>query len=468
METRLPTWRALAPTAAFVMTCLVATLLLWKAFGGATPLQARGYRVQVPLDTAPTLFTGSDVRISGITVGKVVAVRRSGAHAKAELDIEPRYAPLRRGTRALLRSKTLLGEGYLTLAPGPATAPAIRDGGSLDRADVMPAQRLDDVIATFDVSTRRRLRSFLAGLAKAWRGAGADVNNALGAFEPAAGGLERTLRVLDEQGASLRALIRNGGVVAAALGRRQGAMRTAIRSGQRVFEVTARQERGLAQTLRALPPFLVQLQRTARVLEAADADLRPAAAALASAAPALEPALRQTMRTAPEARRMFAEIRSSAPRIAAALPGAARVLRAAAPSLDEVHPVLRELQPVLELLTTVRDAAVTTFAGVGQIHNGTFIAEDNRVQHYANGIITVWNESIGGWVKRLPSNRGNTYPKPGFLHNIATGLASFDCRHLRNPAYLPPFGGTPPCKTQGPWTYDGQTRYYPTLQPAPP
>jgi hypothetical protein len=131
--------------------------------------------------------------------------------------------------------------------------------------------------------------------------------------------------------------------------------------------------------------------------------------------------------------------------------------------------VLRQLIPFLQLLGTARDSAVTTFAGVGQIHNGTFVGPGDRVQHFASGIITLWNESIGGWVRRLPSNRGNTYPAPGFLQDISRGgLKSYDCRHIHNPDVLPPFGGAPPCVEQGAWTFDGVKRYYPHLEPAPP
>ncbi|UTI66732.1 MlaD family protein [Paraconexibacter antarcticus] len=468
METRLPPWRSLVLPGLFVLTCIVGGIFMWRSFGGDTPLQARGYRINVPLTDAPNLFPGSDVRIAGLSVGKITRVTRRGTTADAQLDIRPEFVPVRAGTRATLRSKSLLGEGFLELTPPRRKTRAIPDGGALRAADIVPAQRLDDVLGTFDPATRADLRALARGLARATRGAGGDVNQTLGEAEPATAGLQMTLGVLDRQGTSLRQLVANSATVVSALGRHEGALRSAITGAGRVFAVTAARNRALRRTVRALPPFLVALRGTARTLGAANADLQPAASALAGVAPAVRPALLQLRAVAPEARRTLDAVAATLPAADRGLPALRRILGAAAPALDALHPVLREALPVLQLLATVRDSAVTTFAGVSQIHNGTFLAEDGRVQHYANGIITLWNESIGGWVRRLPSNRGNTYPKPGFLDKIATGLESFDCRHVHNPNYLPPFGGTPPCITQGPWTFNGERRYYPTLQPAPP
>lgn len=468
METRVPQWRSFLMPIAFVLACTLLTILAWRSFGGATPLEPRGYRLTVPLKDAPNLFHGADVRISGVTVGRVSAMQQRGGRAEAVLDIDSSFAPLRAGTRATLRSKTLLGEGFLELAPGSRDAEFIPDGGALRARDVVPAQRLDDVLATFAPQTRADLRALARGLAASTRGAGEHLNRTLWSAQPGVEGLETTLGVLDEQEVSLRRVIRNSATVVGSLGRRRGALRSAIEAADAVVTVTADRRDALRATVRALPPFLQTLEGAATTLGDAERDLRPAADGLAAVAPALAPALRTVRATAPEAQRLLRALPATLRAADRGLPALERILRGARPSLAHVHPVLRELQPVLELLAEVRDSAVTTFVGVGQIHNGTFVAEDNRVQHYASGLITVWNESIGGWVRRLPSNRGNTYPKPGFLEKIGSGLESFDCRHVDNPAVLPPLGGTPPCVTQGPWTFKGQNRYYPTLRPAGP
>lgn len=48
------------------------------------------------------------------------------------------------------------------------------------------------------------------------------------------------------------------------------------------------------------------------------------------------------------------------------------------------------------------------------------------------------------------------------------GLESYDCRNTANPLLVPAFGAAPACKTQGPWTFNGVSAYFPRLQAAPP
>jgi phospholipid/cholesterol/gamma-HCH transport system substrate-binding protein len=105
-------------------------------------------------------------------------------------------------------------------------------------------------------------------------------------------------------------------------------------------------------------------------------------------------------------------------------------------------------------------------ANAGQINNGELTAPGVGAIHYAAGALTVWNETVGGWVKKLPTNRSNPYPEPGSEDDIASGgLRAFDCRNTGNPLWLLPTGtGAPHCLLQGPWKFDGVTAYYPRLQ----
>src|SRR4051794_33256073 len=102
-------------------------LYLWNAFGGGVPLKAKGYQVTVALPEADLLAQQADVRISGVSVGRVVRTGRDAGDANrkdAVLEIDARYAPLRRDVRATIRRKSLAGEEYLELTPGGASAAA--------------------------------------------------------------------------------------------------------------------------------------------------------------------------------------------------------------------------------------------------------------------------------------------------------------------------------------------------------
>src|SRR5687767_3512926 len=96
----------------FAFSCFAILLYLWLAFGGSSPLAAKGYRIHVVFPEATTLLQEADVRISGVKVGEVKTkeLEKEAVATNAVLEIEPRYAPLPKDTKAILRQKTLLGE----------------------------------------------------------------------------------------------------------------------------------------------------------------------------------------------------------------------------------------------------------------------------------------------------------------------------------------------------------------------
>ena len=119
METRPPTVTRILIAVGFALSCFGLALFLWIAFGGPLPLKPEGYRFTVPFTEAAQLAAESDVRISGVSVGKVKSVQLSnkGDYADAVIELDSSYAPIPDNTRAILRSKTLLGETYVELTP---------------------------------------------------------------------------------------------------------------------------------------------------------------------------------------------------------------------------------------------------------------------------------------------------------------------------------------------------------------
>ena len=71
METRPPTVTRILIAAGFALSCFALALFLWITFGGPIPLKPEGYRFEVPFNEATQLAQESDVRISGVSVGKV-------------------------------------------------------------------------------------------------------------------------------------------------------------------------------------------------------------------------------------------------------------------------------------------------------------------------------------------------------------------------------------------------------------
>ena len=145
MSKRAPSTVQLLVIAGFALSCFGILLFLWVTFGGPTPFKAKTYQVNIPFKEATQLAQQSDVRISGVSVGKVqdITLAPNGKDALAKIDIDDKYAPLPSSTRAILRTKTLLGETYVELTPGDRNGPKLGDGSTLPQANVAQSVQLD-------------------------------------------------------------------------------------------------------------------------------------------------------------------------------------------------------------------------------------------------------------------------------------------------------------------------------------
>ena len=81
----------------FALSCFLLLLFLWISFGGPVPLKAEGYRIEAHFPEATQLATESDVRIGGVSVGKVKSVElapvedqiRGQDTSLVEMEIDP-------------------------------------------------------------------------------------------------------------------------------------------------------------------------------------------------------------------------------------------------------------------------------------------------------------------------------------------------------------------------------------------
>jgi phospholipid/cholesterol/gamma-HCH transport system substrate-binding protein len=74
MSKRAPSTAQLLVIVGFALSCFGILLFLWVTFGGPTPFKAKPYELKVQFKEATQLAEQSDVRISGVSVGKVQAI----------------------------------------------------------------------------------------------------------------------------------------------------------------------------------------------------------------------------------------------------------------------------------------------------------------------------------------------------------------------------------------------------------
>ena len=86
MQKQAPSVGRILVMVLFALSCFGLLLFLWIAFGGSTPLRAKGYRYTIPFREAGQLAQEADVRISGVSVGKVKKITANPKTGVSDVD----------------------------------------------------------------------------------------------------------------------------------------------------------------------------------------------------------------------------------------------------------------------------------------------------------------------------------------------------------------------------------------------
>ncbi|HEX8856302.1 MAG TPA: MlaD family protein [Thermoleophilaceae bacterium] len=417
----------------FALSCVGILLYLWLVFGGATPLRAKGYIVHVDFPEATTLANEADVRISGVSVGKVKTKKLVIVNGKpkpvtdVKLEIDRQYAPIPSDTRAILRQKSLLGETYVELTPGSNSAPKVADGGQLAFGNVSQTVELDEIFRTFDPKTRAAFQTWMEQQGQAFRGRGQAVNDALGNLTPFAENTDKVLQVLDSQAADTRRLIRNTGVVFDALTERNGQLRDLIVNSNRVFHTTASRDQKLADAFRAFPSFLDESRATLTRVSTFAKTTNPLITQLRPAARELSPTLIALEGLAPDLRNLFVNLGPLITVSKKGLPALTHFLNITPPLLAQLDPWLRQLNPILDWLGLYKREIAAFFANdsAATQATGTRTATATPL-HYLRTMNPVNPEVLAAYPHRISTNRSNPYIEPGGYSKLPSGLEVFD------------------------------------------
>jgi phospholipid/cholesterol/gamma-HCH transport system substrate-binding protein len=451
---------------AFTLSCVGLLMFLWLSFGGPIPLKPQKYRFDASFDEAAMMVEQADVRIAGLSVGKVVRKRldRKNARTIATIELDEPYAPIPRDTRAKLRMKALLGETYIELTPGSPSAGRLEDGEMLPARAIEEQVQIDEIVRTFDKPTRRAFQGWVRELAKAIEGGrGEDLNNALGNLPAFASSGTEVLRVLREDEPALRAFIRNSGRALGAVNRRYGELQELVVNANNTFGAFARRNESLAETIFILPTFLDESRVTLRRLKRFARNTRPLVRDLEPVARDLRPTLRDVGRLAPDLRALFRSLDPLIDESRRNLPAAARFLRGAEPVFEALHTYLPELNPILSFANH-QQATLADFImnGGGSLSAALPGFEGEGKKHYLRAYSAINARSLGLSRTRPVHERGNAYPSANYLwRQRPLGMVeAFDCSPAGGEK-RDPVNGEPPCFVQPKSLFDG--RYFPRL-----
>src|SRR3954451_16861499 len=190
MQKQAPSIGRIAVAVGFTLSCFGLLLFLWVTFGGPVPFKPESYRFTADFPEAITLQKEADVRIGGVSVGKVKQIglaAESEWHSnpalcnttQATIEIGPQYAPISSDAKAILRQKTLLGETYIEITTGSQVQPPadtgyttaqassidvgqvsggdaphpIPEGGHMAQTQVQDQTQIDEIFQGFDRPT---------------------------------------------------------------------------------------------------------------------------------------------------------------------------------------------------------------------------------------------------------------------------------------------------------------------------
>jgi phospholipid/cholesterol/gamma-HCH transport system substrate-binding protein len=438
VQKQAPTLGRLLTMVLFALSCFGLLLFLWLAFGGAIPLKPEGYRFRVNVPEANQLAIEADVRIAGVNVGKVRGKERApgGRGTIVTVELHAEYAPLDADTRAIMRTKTLLGEKFLELIPGRPGGPRIPDGGRLPDARVLETVELDEVLDALDAPTRAAFRTWQQDLGRAVRGSEVNLNDAFGQLPRFAATGTDLLRVLDRQEDTVSGLVRGTGDVFAALTQREDQLRGLIVESDRLFSATARRRAALTETFAIFPTFLDESRRTVRDLESFSRQARPVVRDLRPALRDLRPTLRDVRALAPDLERFYRDLDPLITASREGLPALNDTLRGLSPVLGELQPFLEQLNPILEWLEIHQRTTADFFSNGGgalvdTVPNQRFGFERG---HYLGQFGLTGPESVvANNANRPRDSRGNAYLTPSMLsgerHNREMINPSWDCQN---------------------------------------
>lgn len=452
MQKQAPSATKIAVAIGFTLSCFLLLLFLWVTFGGPTPFKSEGYRIRAFFPEAVTLAAQSDVRIGGVTVGKVqsLSLPPEGNATEVEIELYPEYAPLRSDARAILRQKTLLGETFIELTMGSDSAPPVPDGGLLARSRTVQSTQIDEIFDGFDQETRTSFQRWMQNAALAIDGRDADLSNAFANLGPFTTDATETLELLRSQDRELQGLIRDTGTVFRAFSAGDQELAGAIVNSNRAFEALASRDQKLQEILQIFPTFNNETRLTLNRVAEFSLDTQPLVNNLQPVADDFSPTFQAVQRLSPDLRRLFINLDPLLDASLRGLPELRKTLNGLRPLMTALDPFLANLNPVIRYLSAHR-ATVTDFL-INPPHalaGRTAPTTPGSTDHALRQISYLSAESLSIQPSRLPTNRGNGYMQPyAITADPAKGIfPNFDCDNTGE-GEIPPSEATPtlaPC-----------------------
>src|SRR4051794_18301056 len=325
--------------------------------------------------SAGQLVTDNDVQVGGRRIGRVADIKLSDKNlAEVRVEVDEPYAPLHLGTTATIRSGSLSGVAnrYVSLSPGPNSAPKLDDDATLGLDRTTTSVDLDQLFDTLDPEARKSLQQVIKGSSQQYDGQGAKANEAVKYFNPALSTTSRLVNELDRDQQSLQDFIIYTARATTALAERRDDVSSLVANANTASGAIASESESLNRALKALPLTLRQANTTFVNLRSTLDDLDALVNASKPVAPKLAPFFRQLRPLVTDARPTIKDLRTLISR-----PGAGndlidllrkqpRLTQVAKPAFKHTVQGLQQGTPVLQFIRPYAPDLIGWFRDFGQ------------------------------------------------------------------------------------------------------
>jgi phospholipid/cholesterol/gamma-HCH transport system substrate-binding protein len=291
----------LAAVGAVVAAVVIVAVLLF-AGGGS------GYSIKVHFINAGQLVKGNQVETGGTPIGTVddISLTADG-QAVVTVSIDDTYAPLRQGTRAIIRQASLSGIANryvdLQMPPGDTSNTLkIDNGGQIDVQHTTTAVDLDQVFAVFDPKTRTAVQDFFKNSAAEFKGKENQQRIAYHYLNPALSTSSQLFNELNRDNPLLSRFLVDSSKLVTTLAQKRDTLSALISNANTTFRALGDEKLALAESIARLPNFMRQANTTFVDLRSALDDLTPLVNASKPVAKKLVPFLNQLRPLARDAR----------------------------------------------------------------------------------------------------------------------------------------------------------------------
>lgn len=181
MRSRLPSRTALIALAC-VLALFVATAVWWVL------RPAGGTRITAYFDRAVGLYAGSDVRVLGVKVGRILMVTPQGPVVRVDMTVDDRY-PVPANAGAVVVAPSLVSDRYVQLTPAYVDGPRLASGAVIPKERTATPVEIDELLRSVQTLSEAlgpnganktgALSAVLDTTAANLRGNGANLNTTL-------------------------------------------------------------------------------------------------------------------------------------------------------------------------------------------------------------------------------------------------------------------------------------------------